>query len=111
MRTPDSPHRPRPVRHNGRTLDRQLAFLDALARTRSVTRAARASGMSREGAYRLRRHPGANLFAAAWDRALGAGRPAPSRSEVDEGHRRVIAAARLSERPGLRAQPAGRTSS
>jgi hypothetical protein len=54
----------------GWTIRRQLAFLDSLARTRSVTRAARTAGMSRESAYRLRRRPSAALFAAAWDRAL-----------------------------------------
>ena len=41
-----------------------------LARTRSVTRAARAAGMSRESAYRLRNRDPDGLFAAAWDRAL-----------------------------------------
>ncbi len=57
-------------RKDGWTPARQLAFLNILARTRSVTRAAAAAGMSRESAYRLRRRPTAALFAAAWDRAL-----------------------------------------
>lgn len=61
---------PQRFRHDGWTPRRQLAFLDTLARTRSVTRAAAAAGMSRESAYRLRRRPSAALFAAAWDRAL-----------------------------------------
>jgi hypothetical protein len=58
------------IRRDGWTIRRQFAFLDTLARTRSVTRAAKAAGMSRESAYRLRRRPSSALFAAAWDRAL-----------------------------------------
>lgn len=94
-----------PCRSDGWTLDRQLDFLDALARTRSVSLAARAVGMSREGAYRLRRRAGATLFAAAWDRALAATGPAPSRAEVDESHRRAIAAACWPERARRHAHP------
>ena len=41
------------VRRDGWTPERQLRFLDVLGRTRSVTKAARAAGMSRESAYRL----------------------------------------------------------
>lgn len=52
------------------TPERQLTFLDTLARTRSVTRAAASAGMSRESAYRLRRRPAGGLFAAAWDRVM-----------------------------------------
>lgn len=63
-------HSPQRFRHDGWTPRRQLNFLDTLARTRSVTRAAAAAGMSRESAYRLRGRPSAALFAAAWDRAL-----------------------------------------
>ena len=59
-----------PVRRDGWTAERQLAFLHALARTRSVVRAAAAAGMSRESAYRLRTRPAGALFAAAWDRTL-----------------------------------------
>jgi hypothetical protein len=58
------------IRSDGWTPDRQLRFLDALARTRSISRAAAAAGMSREGAYRLRERPGAELFALLWDRAI-----------------------------------------
>jgi hypothetical protein len=56
------------IRRDGWTPDRQLRFLDALVRTRSVTRAAAFAGMSRESAHRLRSRAG--LFAALWDRAL-----------------------------------------
>jgi len=58
------------IRRDGWTPERQLRFLDVLSRTRSVTRAARAAGMSRESAYRLRARKDGALFAAAWDRAL-----------------------------------------
>jgi hypothetical protein len=70
MRERDSIDRRPKVRRDGWTAERQLRFLDALGRTRSVTRAARAAGMSRESAYRLRRRREAALFAAAWDQAL-----------------------------------------
>ena len=60
------------VRRDGWTTERQLRFLDSLERTRSVTKAARAAGMSRESAYRLRARAGNALFAAAWDKALRA---------------------------------------
>jgi hypothetical protein len=69
MSAADSPQPPK-IRRDGWTPERQLRFLDALTRTRSVTRAARAAGMSRESAYRLRRRKDGSLFAAAWDRAL-----------------------------------------
>jgi hypothetical protein len=41
-----------------------------LAATLCVDRAARAAGLSRESAYRLRRHPQAQSFATAWDEIL-----------------------------------------
>jgi hypothetical protein len=42
-----------------------------LYQTRSVVAAAKAVGMGRESAYRLRKRPGAAGFAAAWDAAMG----------------------------------------
>ena len=71
--------RPEGGRRDGWTPERQLRFLAALARTRSVTRAAAAAGMSRESAYRLRARRDGALFAAAWDRAL-------RRSSLSKGH-------------------------
>ena len=64
--------RPKQVRvpRDGWTLERQLGFLAELARTRSVKAAARAVGMSRESASRLRERRGSELFGALWDRAL-----------------------------------------
>ncbi len=70
-------------RRDGWTPARQLRFLDMLARTRSVTRAAAATGMSRESAYRLRNRDSGGLFAAAWDRILATPAPRPPK-----GHRR-----------------------
>jgi hypothetical protein len=58
------------TRRDGWTAERQLRFLDALAATRSVAKAAASAGMSREGAYRLRNRSEGTLFAALWDCAL-----------------------------------------
>jgi hypothetical protein len=69
MNASDSSKPPK-IRRDGWTAERQLRFLGALASTRSVTKAARAAGMSRESAYRLRKRKEGGLFAAAWDRAL-----------------------------------------
>ena len=57
-------------RHDGWTPARQKAFIDALSDAGSVKAAAAAVNMSPEGAYYLRRQPGAEEFAAAWDAAL-----------------------------------------
>jgi hypothetical protein len=58
------------TRHDGWTPDRQRAFISQIRLTGSVDAAARAVGMCRETAYRLRRRPGAESVAAAWDAAL-----------------------------------------
>ena len=58
-------------RADGWTALRQAEFLGWLAETRSVAEAARRVNMARETAYRLRRKPGAESFAAAWDAAMG----------------------------------------
>lgn len=60
-------------RHDGWTPERQHAFIEALADTGSVKAAARAVNMSPEGAYLLRRQPGADSFRAAWTAALDLG--------------------------------------
>ena len=70
---------PRSFRRDGWTPQRQLAFLDILACTGSVTAAARAAGMTGESAYRLRNRASAVSFAAAWDRLLAAPVRRPSR--------------------------------
>ncbi|KQN25910.1 hypothetical protein ASE86_06895 [Sphingomonas sp. Leaf33] len=64
---------PRKYRFDGWTAERQRAFIAALAETGSVTAAARRINMSTEGAYFLRRQPGAEGFAAAWAEALDHG--------------------------------------
>jgi hypothetical protein len=57
-------------RYDGWTPERQRAFVDALSDTGSVKAACAAVNMSAVGAYHLRRQPGAEAFAAAWDAAL-----------------------------------------
>lgn len=61
-------------RAGGWTPEIQLCFIRALEAMGSVGRAAKAVGMGRRSAYRLRERPGAEDFAAAWDRALSMGR-------------------------------------
>jgi hypothetical protein len=60
----------RKVRHDGWSPDRQRAFIEALADRGSVTEAADAVGMSARSAYKLRRSPGGENFAHAWDAAI-----------------------------------------
>lgn len=62
----DTPQSPTP----SWTPDKQRTFLEALARCGSVKAAAAFAGMSREGAYRLRRRDEGRAFARAWDAAL-----------------------------------------
>lgn len=64
---------PRKYRYDGWTVERQRGFIAALADTGSVTAACRRINMSIEGAYALRRQPGAEEFAAAWADALDHG--------------------------------------
>jgi hypothetical protein len=60
-------------RHDGWTAERQRGFIEALADYGSVRAAANSVGLAAEGAYRLRRQPGAEEFAAAWEAALDHG--------------------------------------
>ena len=62
------PVRRRP-RLDGWTEEKQRRFIEVLADTGIVTAAAKAVGMSREGANRLRRSPHGAAFARAWDAA------------------------------------------
>lgn len=59
------------ARVDGWTPVRQAEFIGHLAETRCISTAAGRVGMSRESAYRLRRKPGAEEFAGAWDAVLG----------------------------------------
>lgn len=86
-------HRHR-IRRDGWTVDRQLRFLDELARTRSVTAAAAAAGMSRAGAHRFRLRCENALFAALWDQVIA---PPP----LGEGHNQPLYDNRLTFLLGL----------
>ncbi|WP_106640031.1 hypothetical protein [Allosphingosinicella vermicomposti] len=57
------------ARHDGWTADAQRRFIISLARGDGPSVAARREGKSRQTAYALRRKPGAESFAAAWDAA------------------------------------------
>ena len=79
---PENPHAPLPdftpvprqcERHDGWTPRRQKLFIEALADYGSVRAACESIGLSTVGAYRLRRQPGAEEFAAAWEAALAFG--------------------------------------
>lgn len=70
---PDFTPVPRRHRIDGWTEERQRAFIAALAATGSVTAAARAVNMAKEGAYQMRLHPEAAGFRDAWQAALTAG--------------------------------------
>lgn len=61
---------PRRKRLGGWTVERQRAFIEALADTGSVTDAAKRVNMTTEGAYYLRRAAGAEGFRAAWEAAI-----------------------------------------
>jgi hypothetical protein len=72
------------ARRGGWNLERQCGFLAHLYFTGSVTAAARAVGMSRESAHRLRARADGESFAAAWDRVLaapGSGRCSPAKPD------------------------------
>lgn len=62
---------PVPLRaqHNGWSPELQVRFILALARGAGPDEAARGLGRTRQSVYRLRKKPGAESFAAAWDRA------------------------------------------
>jgi hypothetical protein len=65
---------PRLIRcENGWTPARQRAFIEALAETASVRRAAMMVNMSKVSCYHLRKHPQGESFRKAWDAAVDAG--------------------------------------
>jgi len=63
---------PRRPRADGWTPEVQRRFIEALADTGMVSAACQAVDMSTRSAYRLRRAPGSESFARAWDVALDA---------------------------------------
>lgn len=70
---PDFTPVPRKYRHDGWTPERQRAFIEALADTGCVTRAAGMVNMAQSNCYYLRRQPGAEGFRRAWSAALDFG--------------------------------------
>ena len=66
------PFTPVPVRprHDGWTVERQYAFIEALAETGIVEEACRRVGMSRTSADNLRRRPCGVHFRRAWETAM-----------------------------------------
>jgi hypothetical protein len=60
-------------RHDGRTAERQMAFIEAFAATGCISDAARAVGMSASSAYQLRRQLDGGAFRQAIDAALDCG--------------------------------------
>lgn len=65
----ETPPTPSPVRSCW-TAARQRLFLVALIETGNVSHAARAAGMSRSSAHRLRARLAGTAFDRQWDRAL-----------------------------------------
>lgn len=57
-------------RHDGWTVERQRAFIAALAETGCVSEACAEVGITPRSAYRLREHPKAKAFCEAWDHAI-----------------------------------------
>lgn len=61
------------ARRDGWTVERQIAFIEALAECGCVRDACRRVGMSAESAYALQRRPAAQSFRIAWEAALDYG--------------------------------------
>ena len=78
MQSIETPRSPRTPRRDGWTLARRAQFLEHLAAGLDVKRACARLGLSREGAYRVRRRDAA--FARAWDAALAERRAAETRA-------------------------------
>ncbi len=70
--SPDFDFNPIPLRDriDGWSPEKQVEFIAALAETGCVNDACRRVGMSKEGAYRLKRHMDGMSFRVAWDAAL-----------------------------------------
>jgi hypothetical protein len=93
---------PARARKDGWLPQRQVDFIGVLAETGCVAEAARAVGMSRESAYRLRERPGAESFAAAWDAALASRPPGRLTTATDLlWHRMLYGTLRPVMRDGL----------
>src|SRR3546814_389368 len=77
-------------RHDGWHPAKQAEFLAHLYLTRSVAKAARSVGRSRESAYRLRSRDMAESFARAWDHALGLPPAPPDPRKPKVTHRSLV---------------------
>jgi hypothetical protein len=73
-------------RCDGWSPDLQLRFIRLLAEGVKPGEAARRLGRNRQNAYALRRRPGAESFAAAWDAAAEAGRARRARERAAKPH-------------------------
>ncbi|HMG47079.1 MAG TPA: hypothetical protein VK614_06435 [Allosphingosinicella sp.] len=71
------------ARKDGWMPERQREFIRLLHVRPDIGKAARAVGMSRRSAYRLRERFGAESFAAAWDAAFAL-RPPPARTNLSQ---------------------------
>ncbi|WP_051531844.1 helix-turn-helix domain-containing protein [Sphingomonas sp. URHD0057] len=85
------PFTPVPVRyrHDGWTVERQMAFVEKLADTGSIAAAARHVGMSRESVRQLRRRPFGRAFRDACDAALDCGYAELEESAVERSKKGV----------------------
>ena len=92
-------------RHDGWSPEKQWAFVEALSRTASVTQAVRSVGMSAKSAYRLRQHPDAGEFRAAWDAALAPAFVAAGPDLIDTALARETGPYRLDGHACTRARP------
>ena len=84
------------ARSDGWSIARQCVFLAKLYLTGSVGAAAKAVGMSRNSAYRLRARDGAEDFAFAWDAVLTP--PGAGRLSRAKPHWRKVTSAELNRR-------------
>ena len=71
------------TRHDGWLPKKQKLFIAKLAETGLIAQAAHACGMSAKSAYALRKRPGAQSFAKAWDKAAQAGQLRARETLVD----------------------------
>ncbi len=93
---------PLKARHDAWSPELQFRFILGLARGVRPEEAARSLGMSRQGAYALRKRPGAEGFAAAWDEALRYAR----RVRVERARRAAPASVQAPEHRSYREYPA-----
>ena len=102
---PDIPFAPVPRlrrRRNGWSEERQRGFIAALAECGSVSRAARAVGLTPRSAYRLLDADGAGDFARAWDAAIDVGIERVRMSALDRSiHGAAVAVIRRGKLVGV----------